>query len=155
MMVSPKRPPLDQAAQSAAQARESEAARDAAILNASVAGHTLREIGDATGLAHTTVKRIVDKHATRDGGTEMRDEWTKYKDRYSLRPETFDAYVDVWKRIPEAHARFSGWASFSQAANAEPAQQPDRVRAAEECMRLGRYELGTPTKRGARRWHRE
>lgn len=154
MENSARRSPLDLAEQLAGKAREAAASRDGAILRASEAGYTLREIGDATELAHTTVKRIVDKNSSSDGKSEMRDEWTKYKGRYSLRPETFDAYVDVWQRIPEARASFSGWASFSQAASAEPAQQPDRVRAAEECMRLGRYVLGAPTKRGARRWYR-
>jgi hypothetical protein len=147
-------PALAQASQLAAKAREAIALRDGAIVKASEAGHTLREIGDAAELAHTTVKRIVDKNSTNPGRANVNDEWTKYKGRYALRPETFDAYVDVWQHVPEARARFSGWVSFSQAASAEPAQQLERVRAAEDCMRIGRYQLGAPTKRGARRWHR-
>lgn len=85
----------------------------------------------------------------------MKDEWTQYKTRYSQRPETFDAYVDVWQKVPEARRDFTGWASFSQAANAEPAQRSDRVRAAEECMKKGGYKLGPLTRRGARRWYRD
>ena len=150
----PDRSLLELASQLARETRQATLRRDEAIVNASTAGYTLREIGDAAGLAHTTVKRIIAKQLPPAERTEMRDEWTKYKDRYTQRPETFDAYVDVWTRIPETRSQFSGWASFSQAANAEPAQQPDRVRAAEECMRLGHYTLGAPTKRGARRWHR-
>jgi hypothetical protein len=87
----------------------------------------------------------------------MSREWQQYEGRYSLRPETYAAYVDVWNRLPEARQEFSGWASFSQAANAEPAQvvnKPDRVHVAERIMRRGGYELGPPTRRGARRWQK-
>ena len=82
----------------------------------------------------------------------MRDKWSQYRSRYGSRPETFVAYVDVWQNVARARQSFTGWASFSQAANAEPAQSGDRVKAAEEAMRLGRYELGPATARGARRW---
>ena len=38
--------------------------------------------------------------------------WDKYRDRYNARPETFDAYVDVWTRVPEVQQSFGdGWAS--------------------------------------------
>jgi hypothetical protein len=82
-------------------------------------------------------------------------EWQQYERRYSERHGTYMAYVDVWRRMPEAQHTFSGWASFSQAANAEPAQvrdHPGRVRAAEHLMRSGGYEVGAPTRRGARQW---
>lgn len=85
----------------------------------------------------------------------MPGEWEQYESRYAERPETYRAYVDVWRRVPEARRTFSGWASFSQAANAEPAQverHPDRVRAAERLLRAAGYELGPLTRRGARRW---
>ena len=81
--------------------------------------------------------------------------WDKYQSRYNARPETFDAYVDVWTRVPEAQLSFGGWVGFVQAANAEPswvANRPDRVRVAEAIMRKGGYETGAPTDRGARRW---
>jgi hypothetical protein len=81
--------------------------------------------------------------------------WDKYRDRYNERPETFDAYVDVWSRIPEAQLSFGGWVGFVQAASAEPSwvkNRPDRVRMAEQIMRKGSYEIGKPTQRGARRW---
>ena len=57
--LSPRRSPLDRAAQLAARSREATSERDDAIQAASRAGFTLREIGDATELAHTTVKRII------------------------------------------------------------------------------------------------
>jgi hypothetical protein len=81
--------------------------------------------------------------------------WEKYRDRYNGRPETFDAYVDVWNRLPAAQASFGGWVAFSQAANAEPAwvkDRPERVRTAEHLMRTGGYEIGLATERGARQW---
>ncbi len=83
--------------------------------------------------------------------------WDKYRHRYNARPETFDAYVDVWKRVPEAQQAFAGWVGFAQAANAEPSllqKHPERVEAAEAAMRSGGYDLGPPTERGARRWVR-
>jgi hypothetical protein len=83
--------------------------------------------------------------------------WDKYRSRYNARPETFDAYVDAWKRVPEAQACFGGWVGFTQAANAEPTwveERPERVHAAEEFMREAGYEIGPPTDRGARRWMR-
>jgi hypothetical protein len=129
--------------------------RDSLILAASVVGCSLREIAEATGLSHMTVKRIIDRRDGTGGREEERvveDTWSQYENRYAQRPATFQAYVDVWQRIPRARASFRGWAGFSQAANAEPAQSGDRVRAAEECMRLGGYELGSQTARGARRW---
>jgi len=82
-------------------------------------------------------------------------EWERYRARYNGRPETFEAYVDVWNRLPAARASFGGWVAFAQAANAEPAwvrDRSDRVRTAEHVMRTGGYEIGTPTERGARRW---
>jgi hypothetical protein len=88
----------------------------------------------------------------------MSQEWEQYRERYaSERPETFDAYVDVWLRSSAARSAFSGWALFSQCANAEPAKRRemrDRVEQAERFMRDGGYEIGPTTKRGARRWFR-
>ena len=81
--------------------------------------------------------------------------WDKYQSRYNARPETFDAYVDVWTRVPEAQLSFGGWVGFVQAANAQPswaANRPDRVRMAEAIRRKAGYEIGEPTDRGARRW---
>lgn len=155
MTVRNQQTPLDHAAQLAAETRSVMAKRDDAIHVASRDGFTLREIGDATELAHTTVKRIVDKYRDLSEEAPMKDDWTPYKGRYSQRPETFDAYVDVWHNVSEARDRFTGWVSFSQAANSEPAQRSDRVRTAEECMRSGGYKLGPLTKRGARRWFRD
>jgi len=83
--------------------------------------------------------------------------WERYQDRYRGRPETFDAYVDVWERLPAARASFGGWVAFSQAANAEPAwvrDRSERVRTAEHIMRAAGYEIGPATERGARRWVR-
>jgi hypothetical protein len=86
----------------------------------------------------------------------MSVEWEQYKDRYaSERHETYEAYVDVWNRIPEARQEFTGWAIFSQVANAEPKHRkdsPERVQVAERVMRQGGYEIGPPTRRNARRW---
>ena len=81
--------------------------------------------------------------------------WDKYRDRYNERPETFDAFVDVWSRVPEAQTSFGGWVGFVQAASAEPSwvkNRPERVETAEQIMRSGGYEIGEPTQRGARRW---
>jgi len=36
----------------------------------------------------------------------MAAEWEKYRNRYRQRPETFEAYVDVWQRIPAARRTF-------------------------------------------------
>ncbi len=86
----------------------------------------------------------------------MPAEWEQYESRYRLRHETYEAYVDVWVRLPEALSRFSGWASFSQAVSAEPKQRdrPERVRAAEELMRAGGYQIDSPTASGASRWEK-
>jgi hypothetical protein len=81
--------------------------------------------------------------------------WDRYQDRYNERPETFDAYVDVWNRVPEAQTSFGGWVAFAQAASAEPSwakQRLERVLDAERIMYAGGYEIGPPTPRGARRW---
>jgi hypothetical protein len=81
--------------------------------------------------------------------------WDRYRGRYNERPETFDAYVDVWTRVPDAQSSFGGWVGFVQAASAEPSwvkKHPDRVQIAEQIMRAGGYEIGSPTQRGARRW---
>ena len=85
----------------------------------------------------------------------MSAEWEQYRDRYSERPETYDAYVDVWTHVGDARRQFSGWALFSQCANAEPAKRrdiPARLGQAERLMRAGGYEIGPSTRRGARRW---
>ena len=89
----------------------------------------------------------------------MSIEWEQYRDRYaSERPETYDAYVDVWTNNPDARSAFSGWALFSQCANAEPQKtrdMPSRVRRAEQIMEASGYRQGALTKRGARRWRRQ
>lgn len=84
-------------------------------------------------------------------------EWEQYEDRYRQRPETYDAYVDVWNRVSRARSLFPGWSLFSRMASAEPLlqrTQPERVREAEGIMRDAGYEIGEPTSRGARRWYR-
>lgn len=88
-------------------------------------------------------------------GGSMSIEWEQYRSRYTQRPETFEAYVDVWTRVPEAQQQFSGWAVFSQSANGEPKfvrDKPDYVARAERLMGRGGYERGPDTARGARRW---
>jgi hypothetical protein len=82
-------------------------------------------------------------------------EWEQYKDRFTQRPETYDAYVDVWTRNPSSRMHFSSWATFSQCASAEPKRQREEahhVRRAESMMAAAGYEIGQPTARGARRW---
>ncbi len=115
---------------------------------------SLREIAAATGLSHVNVKRVIDRICAIDPGKHaiVRDTWSMYKERYNQRPGTFDAIVDVWQRVPRAQQSFTGWSSFSQAANAEAARSPDRVLAAEQAMEAGGYKLGSPTVRGARQW---
>lgn len=85
----------------------------------------------------------------------MAPAWEQYRDRYRQRPETFEAYVDVWTRLPGVREEFSGWASFSQAASAEPSQPDGRVRVAAGFMRQGGYEIGAATSRGAQRWRKK
>jgi hypothetical protein len=83
--------------------------------------------------------------------------WDNYRDRFNQRPETLEAYADVWTRVPEAQSSFGGWVGFMQAANAEPrwvTNRPERVQLAEAIMRSGGYEIGATTERGARRWVR-
>lgn len=124
------------------------------------AGESLRDIAKAADTTHTTVGRII---KSREGDDDMltavepRDEWTKYWPRYAApRPDTFHAYVDVWKRnVGSVRQTFGGWPSFTMAANAEPAQDPARVAEAERVMELGGYEIGPCTPRGGRTWRRE
>lgn len=158
MKTRKSRPPVNRRLAAAAdQARKTEKAvlaRDQLLYEAWKAGSSLREIAGATGLSHMAVKRVIDRIVSEQPkeSSTVRDTWSQYRSRYGSRPETFDAYVDVWKNVTKARQSFTGWASFSQAANAEPAQSGDRVTAAEEAMRLGGYELGPATARGARRW---
>jgi hypothetical protein len=78
--------------------------------------------------------------------------WEPYRGRYGRRPETFEAYVEVWKRLSGAQQFPGGWTMFSRAASAEPAIDRGLVRRAEELMRLGGYVSG-PKERGVgRRW---
>lgn len=76
----------------------------------------------------------------------------QYRVRYSSRPETFDAYLDVYRRLQGARNFPSGFAKFTQAANAEPAIDADLVRRAEELMRLGGYEPSEKLPGVGRRW---
>ncbi len=88
-------------------------------------------------------------------GGSMSIEWEQYRGRYTQRPEMFEAYVEVWTRVPEAQQEFSGWAVFSQSANGEPKlvrDKPGYVARAERLMDRGGYERGPDTARGARRW---
>ncbi len=88
----------------------------------------------------------------------MSEEWEQYRTRFlAERPETYDAYVDVWTRGPEAGRYFTSWADFTQCASAEPKrrrEQPERVARAEEIMEQAGYRIGPTTRRGARRWLR-
>jgi len=84
-------------------------------------------------------------------------EWEQYRDRYTQRVGTFEAYVEVWQRNRTAQQRFGGWSIFSRCASAEPAmqrEQPERVALAEEVMRSEGYTIGPSTARGARTWVR-
>jgi hypothetical protein len=55
---------LGLATYAAEKADATERQRNASILFAKQSGASLREIAEATGLPHTTVKRIVDREAT-------------------------------------------------------------------------------------------
>ena len=57
----------------------------------------------------------------------MSRDWEQYRDRYTQRPETFEAYRDVWKTNPSARMHFSSWAGFSQCASAEPKRRQGRA----------------------------
>ena len=76
----------------------------------------------------------------------------QYRNRYGKRPETFDAYLDVYNRLQGAKNFPGGFAKFTQAANAEPAVDADLVRRAEELMRLGGYEPSEKLPGVGRRW---
>lgn len=80
--------------------------------------------------------------------------WDKYRTRYGNRPETFDAYVEVWQRSSGARDFPGGWTAFSRAANAEPAMDADLVARAEELMRLAGYEAAPKEPGVGRRWRR-
>jgi hypothetical protein len=76
----------------------------------------------------------------------------QYRIRYGKRPETFDAYLDVYSRLHGAKNFPGGFAKFTQAANAEPAVDADLVRRAEELMLLGGYEPSEKLPSVGRRW---
>lgn len=78
--------------------------------------------------------------------------WEKYRDRYGNRPETFEAYVDVWQRSSGARDFPGGWTAFSRAANAEPAIDADLVARAEQLMVLHSYYAGPKEPGIGRRW---
>lgn len=78
----------------------------------------------------------------------------QYRVRYGRRPETFDAYLDVYNRFTGARNFPGGFAKFTQAANAEQAVDRDLVRRAEELMRLGGYEASEKVAGLGRRWWR-
>lgn len=78
--------------------------------------------------------------------------WEKYRERYGNRPETFEAYVEVWQRSSGARDFPGGWTAFSRAANAEPAIDADLVARAEQLMRLHGYETGPKEHGVGRRW---
>jgi hypothetical protein len=128
--------------------------RDHLIYEAWMSNVALRQIANDTKLSHMTIKRIIDRITPKklEDKVNIRDTWSQYKPRYRSRPETYLAYEDVWRRDLQVRSLFSGWASFSQAANAEPAQSSDRVLIAEECMARCGYKLLPPTSRGGRRW---
>lgn len=80
----------------------------------------------------------------------MSREWEQYRDRYRQRPETFDAYINVWTSNPSARTHFSSWATFSRCGNAEPnkvKEQPHKVRRAEELMKAAGYRIGSRSPR--------
>lgn len=133
------------------------AARDRLLHEAWLQKADLRQLAKETGMSRMTIKRIVDRisRQSKEDTMSVRDTWSQYENRYSThRQETYDAYVDVWKRDSQVRSLFTGWASFSQAANDEPAQSDDRVQTAEECMIRCGYKLLPPTSRGGRRWGR-
>ena len=80
--------------------------------------------------------------------------WEPYRERYARRPETFEAYVDVWQRLSGAREFPGGWTAFSRAANAEPAMDSSLVQRAEELVRLAGYECGPKQPGVGRRWWR-
>jgi len=87
----------------------------------------------------------------------MSREWEQYQDRFNQRPETYNAYVDVWTKNPSARMHFGSWSMFTMCASVEPRlarEVPHKVKRAEELLKAGGYKLGTPTARGARRWIR-
>lgn len=108
--------------------------------------------GLATGTCRSCSSRFVERRASpsdRSGAI-----WEKYRERYATRPETFDAYIDVWRRSSTAQAFVGGWTAFSKAANAEPAVDPASVSHAEEIMRQFGYESEAKVPGVGRRWHR-
>jgi serine/threonine protein kinase len=80
-------------------------------------------------------------------------EWEQYRPRYAARPETFDAYVDVWTTDLEVRAHYRSWSAFSRCANGESAVR-HRMGPARDAMTRNGYVLEDgPHGKGAR-WRR-
>lgn len=82
--------------------------------------------------------------------------WEQYRNRYTQRPETFDALVDVWCN-GDVQQHFPSWSMFSRCALAEPERArnaPERVEIAQAAMeRAGYVKAGTGA-RAALAWKR-
>lgn len=153
------RSPLDDVRRASDESAAATARLESSIYAAWQAGESLRDIARAASTTHTTVSRVIKNHKESNDmqtAVEPRDDWSQYWDRFAAtRPDTFHAYVDVWKRnVGSVRQTFGGWPSFSMAASAEPAQDKARVAEAKRIMELGGYEAGQLTPRGARTWRR-
>ncbi len=83
----------------------------------------------------------------------MANDWEQYRERYEpARIETYDAYVDVWRRDAGVARTYADWNEFARCADADMAMvraMPDLVRQAEMLMSRNGYRLSAG---GGRRW---
>ncbi len=77
--------------------------------------------------------------------------WEQYRPRYRARPETFNAYVDVWTHDPEARDAYPSWSMFSRCAGGEPAMR-HRMEPARSIMQKNGYRIDEVSARGTRWW---
>ena len=85
----------------------------------------------------------------------MSEEWEQHRERFASRPETFDAYVEVWTRDLDARRKYADWLTFARCADADLAmvrKAPDLVRQAELILSRNGYRLGAGAGGSSRRW---
>jgi hypothetical protein len=86
----------------------------------------------------------------------MDDEWEHHRERFKPdRVETFEAYVDAWKRDLDIRRKFADWSTFARCCDADMTMirtAPDLVRDAEALMARNGYRLGAGSGGSSRRW---
>lgn len=86
----------------------------------------------------------------------MSEEWEQHRARYEPdRLDTFEAYVDAWKRDLDVRRKYADWLTFARCCDADMAmvrKAPDLVREAEALMARNGYRLGSGAGGASRRW---